>query len=260
MKRVLKRLLISLGVLVVAVIVAIGALFGPVLIGMKPIPEDFEFNGMHLVQDEFTTLWILPVGQDEVALIDAGEDRSGAAVLSELSRRGLGADAVVAVFLTHGHQDHVGAVSLFPNAEVMAMAAEADLVAGRVAPNSPMGRIMSASSTGIEVTRMLRDGETVRIGEAEVKVYAVPGHTAGSAGYLTNGALFLGDAGNITSDDAVKGPPWIFSTDVDQANASLVRLGQRLANENVDLDLVAFAHSGPLAQGLAPLIALGEGD
>ncbi len=260
MNRVLKRLLVSLGVLVVAAIVAIGALFGPVVIGMKPIPEDFEFNGMRLVQDEFTTLWILPVGQNEVALIDAGEDRSGAAVLSELSRRGLGADAVVAVFLTHGHQDHIGAVSMFPNAEVMALAPEADLVAGRVAPSSPLGRMMSASSTGVEISRLLRDGETVRIGDAEVTVYAVPGHTAGSAGYLTNGALFLGDAGNITSDDAVKGPPWVFSTDVDQANASLARLGQRLASENVELELIAFAHSGPLDRGLAPLMALAASD
>ena len=118
MNRLLKRLLIFLAVLVVAVVIAIGALFGPAFIGMKPIPEDFEINGLRLVQDGFTTLWILPVGQNEVSLIDAGNDRSGAAVLGELSRRGLGADAVVAVFLTHGHQDHIGAVPLFPNAEV----------------------------------------------------------------------------------------------------------------------------------------------
>ncbi len=256
MNRLLKRLLISLGVLVAAIVIAFGVLFGPAFIGMKPIPENFEINGMRLVQDDFTTLWIVPAGPNEVALIDAGNDPTGAAILDELSRRGLGADAVIAVFLTHGHADHFGAAPLFPNAEIMALAAEADLVAGRVAPSSPLGRMMSASPTGVELTRELRDGETVRLGQAEVKVYAVPGHTAGSAGYLVNNVLVLGDAGNITSDDAVKGPPWIFSTDVDQAEASLARLGQRLASENVDLDLIAFAHSGPLARGLAPLTAL----
>ena len=260
MHRLLKRLLIFLGVLILTLVIVIGTLFGPAFIGMKPIPEDIEINGLRLVQDGFTTLWILPVGQDEVALIDAGNDRSGAAVLAELSERGLGPEAVVAVLLTHGHQDHIAAVPLFPNAEVMALAAEADLVAGRVAPSSPLGRMMSANSTGIEVTRVLRDGETVRLGPVEISVYAVPGHTAGSAGYLTNGVLILGDAGNITNGDAVKGPPWIFSTDVEQANASLVSLGQRLAEENMNVQMIAFAHSGPIAQGLAPLSALNESD
>ena len=260
MNRLLKRFLISVGVLVAAFVVAFGVLFGPVIFGMKPIPQDFEINGMRLVQDEFTTLWIVPVGPNEVALIDAGMDPAGAAVLGELSRRSLGAEAVVAVFLTHGHTDHLGAVSLFPDAEVMALAAEADLIAGRVAPSSPLGRLMSASPTGIEVTRELRDAETVRLGQTEVTVYAVPGHTAGSAAYLVNNVLFLGDAGNITSDDTVKGPPWIFSTDVDQAEESLARLGQRLASENVELDLIAFAHSGPLAGGLTPLTAVSASD
>jgi glyoxylase-like metal-dependent hydrolase (beta-lactamase superfamily II) len=260
MNRRVKRLFLLLGSVILGLVITIGALFGPAFVGMKAIPEDFEINGLRLVRDGFTTLWILPVGQTEVALIDAGNDRTGAAVRAELSRRGLGLDAVVAVLLTHGHQDHIAAVPLFPNAEVMALAAETELVAGREAPSSPLGRMMSASSTGIEVTRVLRDGETIRLGQVEVKVYAVPGHTAGSAGYLANGVLILGDAGNITDEDAVKGPPWIFSTDVEQANASLARLGQRLADENISLDMIAFAHSGPLEQGLAPLTALDESD
>jgi glyoxylase-like metal-dependent hydrolase (beta-lactamase superfamily II) len=151
-------------------------------------------------------------------------------------------------------------VPLFPNAEIMALAAEADLVAGRVSPSSPLGRMMSSSPTGIGLTRVLRDGENIRLGQIEVRVYAVPGHTTGSAGYLTNGVLILGDAGNVTDDDAVKGPPWIFSADVEQANASLARLGRRLAEENANVDVIAFAHSGPLENGLAPLTALNESD
>jgi glyoxylase-like metal-dependent hydrolase (beta-lactamase superfamily II) len=254
MNRLLKRILIFLGLIVVVIVVAFGALFGPAFMGMKPIPEDFELDGMSLVQDGFTTAWVVPTGNGQVALVDAGVDPDGAAILEQLSRRGLGPESVVAVFLTHGHSDHTAAVPLFDNAEILALAAEADLIAGRVAPDSPLGTVVPASPTGIELTRALRDGEIVRIGGAEVGVYAVPGHTTGSAGYLVNRVLVLGDAGNVGDDDTVKGPPWIFSTDVAQARASLAQLGRRLQRDNVAVDAIAFAHSGPLLQGSAALL------
>lgn len=255
MNRLLKRSLIAIGVVAVLLIGAVAALFGPAFIGMRPVPEEFEHNGTSLVRDGFTTVWVVPIGTNQVALIDAGNDASGAAILAELSRRGLGPEAVSAIFLTHGHPDHIAAVPLFPDAEVMALAAETDLVAGRVAPGNPLGRLMPASPTGIELTRTLRDGEIVRLQGREIRVYAVPGHTAGSAAYLVDGVLVLGDAGSITSDDTVTTPPWIFSENVGQAAASLAGLAERLARDDVTVDVIAFAHSGPLGEGLAPLAA-----
>ena len=255
MNRFMKRSLIVLGGLVLMLLVTAGILLGPAFIGNKPIPEQFEINGVRLVPDGFTTIWVVPVGSEQVALIDAGNDTSGVAILAELSRRGLGPEAVVGVFLTHGHADHIAGVRLFANADVMALAAEAELVAGRAAPDSPIGRLIPASPTGIEVSRALRDGETVRVGSAAVTAYAVPGHTDGSAAYLVNGVLVLGDAGNVTDSDAVRGPIWIFSNDVAQGQGSLRELAERLAREGARVDAIAFAHSGPLARGLAPLAA-----
>jgi glyoxylase-like metal-dependent hydrolase (beta-lactamase superfamily II) len=255
MNRSVKRSLIVLGGLMAVLVVTIGGLLVSAFTGNRPIPEQFEINGVRLVRDGFTTVWVVPVGPGQVALIDAGNDSSGAAIHAELSRRGLGADAVAAIFLTHGHADHLAGVTLFPDAEVMALAAEADLIAGRTAPTSPMGRLMPMSLTGIEVDRMLRDGETVRVGSAAVTAYAVRGHTDGSAAYLVNGVLVLGDAGNVTDGDVVRGPLWIFSNDVEQGQLSLQELAQRLAAEGARVDAIAFAHSGPLARGLTPLAA-----
>ena len=50
-----------------------------------------------------------PVG-GKVALVDSGIDDSGSAVLAELSKRSLTPDSVAAIFLTHGHHDHIAGI------------------------------------------------------------------------------------------------------------------------------------------------------
>ena len=67
----MKRLFVSLGIVLVLLLAAFAALFGPAFLGMKSIPENFEVNGMRLIKDSFTTLWLVPVSSNEVALIDA---------------------------------------------------------------------------------------------------------------------------------------------------------------------------------------------
>jgi hypothetical protein len=65
--------------------------------------------------------------------------------------------------------------------------------------------------------------------------------------------LFLGDAADAGRDGALKGAPWVFSDSQADDRASLVRLEQRLAKEGADVSVIAFAHSGALFEGLAPL-------
>ena len=84
-------------------------------------------------------------------------------------------------------------------------------------------------------------------------MFSVPGHTAGSAAYLVNDVLFLGDAADVGRDGAVKGAPWVFSDSQAEDRASLVRLEHRLEQEGVVVKVMAFAHSGTLSDGLAPL-------
>ena len=75
----------------------------------------------------------------------------------------------------------------------------------------------------------LKDGDTLMLGPHTVHVYAVPGHTQGSAAYLVDDVLFMGDAADTKSDGTVIGSPWIFSDSQPQDRASLVALDARLA-------------------------------
>jgi glyoxylase-like metal-dependent hydrolase (beta-lactamase superfamily II) len=136
---------------------------------------------------------------------------------------------------------------------VYAFEEERGLIEGRVAAKGPLPRMMGADpSKGRAVTNPLADGVPVTIGSAQVIGFLVPGHTAGSAAYLSNGVLFFGDAAGGQSDGQLRAAPWLFSDDQAQCKRSLEALGRRLAASGSQVDVLAFAHSGPL-KGLSPL-------
>ncbi|MGB7218902.1 MAG: MBL fold metallo-hydrolase [Vicinamibacterales bacterium] len=254
MKRILKIGALVVGLLVAAVV----ALFAVTFLGRQSITDGFEVNGIRIVADGIVSIGVVPVGADQIALVDAGNDAGGKAILAELARRQLTPDAVAAIFVTHGHGDHTGGIAMFPKARVMALEAEVALVEGREGARGPVTRLFPVRPTGVKVARALHDLETVTIDGLEIRVFAVPGHTAGSAAYLVNGVLFLGDAADTSSAGKISGSPWIFSDDQAQDRASLVRLTQRLDQEHADVKAIAFAHSGVRTEGLAPLIAFAK--
>jgi glyoxylase-like metal-dependent hydrolase (beta-lactamase superfamily II) len=250
MRRILKLAFF----LIVLIVLGIGGLLAATFIGRKGVVDGQELSGIRVVADGFSSVAVVPIDGRQVALIDAGNDTSGQAIIGELLRRQLDANAVSAIFLTHGHADHIGAVKMFPNAQVMALEAEVPLVEGRVGASGPLTRLFPVSPTGITVTRVLTDGDVVNVGAVPFRVYAVPGHTAGSAAYVVKDVLFIGDSADVASDGTLQGSPWIFSDSQPENRASLVRLEQRLVADGVRVNAIVPAHSGSI-QGMAPLTA-----
>jgi glyoxylase-like metal-dependent hydrolase (beta-lactamase superfamily II) len=237
---------------IVILIVAVIVVAGP-MISWRRLPERAEINGMSLVKDGFVSAGLVPLGDHEVALIDAGNDVQGKALLAELSRRGLGPDDVKVILLTHGHSDHIGAIRKFPQAQVMALGAEVDVVEGRSSGGAPILRFKSPRPTGIRLSRTLQDGEVMPLGPYQVRVFAVPGHTPGSAAFAIGENLFLGDSANQGKDGHLTGAPWIFNRSSAQNRKSLVELARRLAGDT-SIKTLVFSHSAPLERGVAPLL------
>lgn len=249
----MKRVVKIAALIVLVLVVTLGTLLAVTFMGRRPIADGQEVGGgLRLVADGFSGIVVIPMGDRQVALIDAGQDQAGEAIKTELSRRQLTSDAVAAILLTHGHSDHLGALRQFPRAEVMALEAEVPLVEGRAGARGPLPRLFPVSATGVTVTRVLRDGEVVMLGSVPVRVYAVPGHTSGSAAYFANGVLMVGDSADIASDGSLLGSPWLFSDNQSENRESLARLEQRLIADGANVTTIVPSHSGTAA-GLAAL-------
>jgi glyoxylase-like metal-dependent hydrolase (beta-lactamase superfamily II) len=110
------------------------------------------------------------------AVVDAGGE--GARIVSLVRDMQV---EVTHILLTHGHGDHIGAleeVHSVLGGEVYCSRADAGM----------LGAAKSLLSEEIE------EGWSNRVGELQVQAVALPGHTPGGIGFVTEGAVFSGDA------------------------------------------------------------------
>jgi glyoxylase-like metal-dependent hydrolase (beta-lactamase superfamily II) len=252
MKRAFKIVGLVVALLGAGVAVLVFTVFSPYW--AKPVSAPAEYGRIRVLSDSMATMGIVSAGPDQVVLIDAGMDDDGKVLLAELARRKLGPEAVRAILLTHGHPDHVSGAPLFPKAEVMILEADVATAEGRAPYRGPFQRLFPVKPRKLKITRALHDGESVAVGDATFRVYAVPGHTGGSAAFLVDGVLFVGDSANATKEGAVRLLPLLLTEDATQNRASLVRLAERLEAEHAEVKTIVFSHSGAL-DGLAPLVA-----
>lgn len=125
----------------------------------------------------------------ECILIDPGEEADRLSRL--LEREGL---SLVAILLTHGHFDHIGAVSELASkycVTVIAGENEAELLQDPELNESlAMGHPLS-----VKPAQTVRDGDIITIKGFKCRVIEPPGHTAGGVTYYFEGedAAFAGD-------------------------------------------------------------------
>ncbi|HNX22676.1 MAG TPA: MBL fold metallo-hydrolase [Spirochaetota bacterium] len=251
----LKKILLSAaGIILVSAVTIFFMIIFP-FIGTKKIQDKGVFAGGNIINvvDGMSQVFIIDGGNSEIGLVDAGNSPDGKPVIEALRSKGFKSSDVKAIFLTHGHSDHIASAKIFPRAKIYSLKEEVEIAEGLKNNPSPVGRIFSPKPTGLKVTNILKDGEKVNLGSLTVEAFSIPGHTEGSAAYLINGVLFLGDAALSSSDGKIRHAVWAFSSDVNQQNRSLKSLSERLTPRKIGIKTILFSHSGYL-EGMQPLI------
>lgn len=145
----------------------------------------------------------------QAVLIDAPNDTAGA-LMQEAKRRGW---EVVALWLTHGHFDHVAdhavVTEAFPRAQVLIHALDVPKLEGKVRPTFPIPLRIPPRSPD----QTIQEGDELRVGSLKARVLHTPGHSPGHVGFyfpeqgvLVGGDLIIGGAhGRTDLPDASHG-------------------------------------------------------
>ncbi len=159
---------------------------------------------------------------------------SASSTAKGLSAVCLSPETVTHLFLTHSDTDHVGGLSLFPDAQLHVPTLEVPLIEGRtrrslLSRNRPIARSYTTVS----------DGAVIDAGPIRVKAISTPGHTPGSMAYLVDGSmLFTGDAVELKKARAHTGPGFM-SMNTIASEQSIHKLA-----ELSGVSMMCTAHSG----------------
>ena len=123
----------------------------------------------------------------EAALVDCSGIGSNDEILLELKKHNA---ELKYILLTHGHFDHITGVPSYSEVEVLMHEADINWV-NNLNQYLPMLGLPEMEIP--KITKFIKDGDIIKLGEKDIKVIHTPGHTQGGVCFLVDNNLFSGD-------------------------------------------------------------------
>jgi metallo-beta-lactamase class B len=142
--------------------------------------EPFEIaEGLYYVGASEATSYLFET-EAGLVVLDGGFAETASQILSNVQKLGFKLEDVKVLLSSHGHYDHAGGLGELKRktgAQLYASAREAELLARGGKDDPQLGDRYAYRP--VIADRIVRDGETVRIGELQLVARITPGHTRG---------------------------------------------------------------------------------
>jgi metallo-beta-lactamase class B len=140
------------------------------------------FDNLYYVGPGFVSVWLIPTS-DGLILIDAAQEPYVDHVIDSIRKVGFEPTNIKYILLSHGHLDHFGGaarIQQLSGARVATLEEDWQLI--EAAGKAP-GRGNAPPPDVPKRDMVIKEGDTVRLGNTSLKVSKLPGHTPGSPSF-----------------------------------------------------------------------------
>jgi len=141
--------------------------------------------------------WLFVTSEGNI-LLNTGTPKSGPMIVQSIKTLGFKPEDIKIIINGHGHSDHAGAFAYMKQltgAQIAVMQEDVAMIEDGGKSDFYYGKDWQImGQPPVKVDRVLRDGDTVRLGEVILTAHHTPGHTKGATTWTTT----LVDGGKLT--------------------------------------------------------------
>ena len=143
---------------------------------------------IHFVGTRGLGVFLITTAEGHI-LLNTGMPPSGPMIERSIEKLGFRPRDIKILLTGHAHIDHCGATAYLKKitgAQVAMIDAEVPLIESGGKTDFHYGTYPEFAFEPVKVDRVLRDGETVKLGDVAITALLTPGHTKGSTTFVTN--------------------------------------------------------------------------
>lgn len=142
-------------------------------------------DNLYYVGPGSVSVWLIPTNAGLI-LIDAAQEPYVDYVIENVRKVGFDPKNIKYVLLTHGHLDHFGGankIKALSGARIALSEADWNFMLNNEATAIKNGRAPQPGNEAPKKDMVIKEGDTITLGDTKLKVSILPGHTPGSPSY-----------------------------------------------------------------------------